>query len=406
MSQPTEPLYHFDPYLKEFEASILEVRDVKDGSGLVLERSAFYPGGGGQPQDHGTINGIRVLSVVEEGKRIVHSVGARFRTGESVKGVLDWDRRFDLMQQHSGQHLLSQAFVHELDSGTISFHLGCEKATIDLDIPDLSDENARKVENEANRIVFENRDILVYEKSIGQLDDVPLRKRPDLSVETARIVEISGYDWSLCCGTHVRRTGEIGMIQINGWEKYKGGVRLEFCSGFRALRNFQSKNGLVRLLEKTLTAGESEIADRVMRLKDDYRAVEKKHRALLDRLLIRESENILQTAKTVGTVRMVSAFLGQRDFREAQELTRKLVSSDSVAAIVGAVQGGSGTVFFARSDKLDLDLRPALQAALESVNAKGGGSQRWAQCSIAEAEKIELAMKNAIKVVEKTLSGK
>jgi alanyl-tRNA synthetase len=253
-------------------------------------------------------------------------------------------------------------------------------------------------------MIFNNLAILTYEKSVGQLDALPLRKRPDLSGETARIVEIEGYDWSLCCGTHLRHTGEIGMVKITGWENYKGGVRLKFCCGFRALRQFQDKCTLVHSLKKTLTAGEDEITDLVIRLKDDRKSGEKKMLALLGRVLEIESEKRLQTAKRVGSARVVSAFLGQRDLQEAQDLARRLVSSEGVVAVVGAVQGGSAAIFFARSDRLDLDVRPALQAALNSMNAKGGGSPRWAQCNTLEVEKLEQGIKNAAGIMEKLLS--
>jgi alanyl-tRNA synthetase len=404
MPPQTERLYNSDPYLREFQASVQEIRNATGGYGLVLDRTAFYPEGGGQPSDQGTMNGAPVTSVLDDGEDIIHIVEGMFQAGEPVKGILDWNRRFDHMQQHSGQHLLSQAFIGLLNASTLSFHLGTENATIDLGIPDLSEDGARKVENEVNRLLNENRSIRVYEKPAGQLDGIPLRKRPDIPGVTARIVEIENFDWSLCCGTHVRNTGEIGIIKILGWEKYKGGVRLQFSCGTRALREFQAKHNLVKFLTIALTAGENEIAEIVTHMKDDRKITEKKIQILLDQVLETESKKLLKTAKDIGSVKLVSAFLGQRDLREAQGLVRKLVSSAGVIAVIGAVHDRA-TVFFARSDGLDLDLRPALQTALTVMNAKGGGSPHWAQCSTTEVDKIEQGIKNATEMIKMTLSG-
>ncbi len=402
MPLQTERLYHSDPYLKEFQATVLDVLNASGKCGLILNRTCFYPEGGGQPSDRGTLNGAAVASVAEDGDRIIHFTEGLFKTGETVKGVLDWNRRFDHMQQHSGQHILSQAFIGVLDAKTTSFHLGAESATIDLGIADLSEGDARKAEVEANRLLNEDRIVHVYHRSIDQLDSVPLRKRPVIPGDTARIVEVEDFDWSLCCGTHVRHTGEVGIIKITGWEKYKGGLRLHFLCGARALKDFQAKNDLVKSLVRTLTVGENELAERVSRLKDECKTMEKRNQVLLSLVTDAEAQKLLQTAKDVGSAKLASVFLGNRDPREVRELVKKLVSFEDVVVVIGAVHDRA-SLFLARSERLGFDVRPALQAAMHVMNATGGGSPNWAQCSTGDTDQIEKGMKKAIEVIESSM---
>jgi alanyl-tRNA synthetase len=402
MPLQTERLYHSDPYLREFRAAVLEVQNASGKCGVILDRTCFYPEGGGQPSDRGTLNGAAVTSVVEVDGGIVHFTEGLFNTGETVKGVLDWNRRFDHMQQHSGQHILSQAFNGVYDAKTLSFHLGAESTTIDLGIADLSEEDARKAEVEANRILNEDRIVHVYHRSVDQLESIPLRKRPDIPGDTARIVEVEDFDWSLCCGTHVKHTGEVGIIKLTGWEKYKGGLRLHFLCGARALRDFQAKNDIVKSLVRTLTVGESELAERVSRLKDECKALEKRNQVLLVQVIDAEAQKLLQKSKDFGSVKLASAFLGNRDSREVRELVKKLASFEGVVVVIGAVHDRA-SLFLARSEKLGYDVRPALQAAMHVMNAAGGGSPNWAQCSTGDTDKIEKGMKKAIEVIESSI---
>jgi alanyl-tRNA synthetase len=400
MAAETQRGFETDPYQKEFEALIVQTSALPQGQGVRLDRTLFYPEGGGQPADHGTLNGAAVVGVMERDGAIVHEVeGSSFRPGEKVRGILDWERRFDHMQQHSGQHLLSQAFVRILTADTTSFHLGSEEATIDVHAADLTEESVVRVENEANGIVFENREVRIVCRSADDLDDVPLRKRPDL-VGEVRLVEILDYDWSLCCGTHVRHTGEIGLIKILQWENYKGGTRVHFACGGRALRSFQSKSSLLKSLSRSLTAGEGEIAGIVAKWKEERKIAEKRIETLLDKALDLEVRDLLLSARPVGKCRLVSVLFQDRDPREAQALARKTAQSANTIVIVGTVQDRA-TVFFARSSDVGVDMRSLQKASAEVMNGKGGGSANWAQVSSEKKESVEEGMSRAEEQIPK-----
>ncbi len=394
---PAETLKRFesDPYLKEFETLVLATDALPQGQGVVLKETCFYPEGGGQPCDHGTLNGLPVRSVTETDGRISHLMEvASFKPGDKVRGVVDWERRFDHMQQHSGQHLLSQAFVRVLGADTVSFHLGSDESTIDVAVSDLSDQAVLDVEKEANRIVFENRPLRISVRSAADLDSIPLRKKPDLSGDV-RLIEIADYDWSLCCGTHVRATGEIGLIKILQWEKYKSGTRVHFACGSRALRDFQAKSGLVKSLSRLLTAGESEIEPIILKWRDEKKSAEKRIVALLDEVLAAEAGRMTASAVETGSCRLVSALFKDRDVQEVQNLGRKIVSSPGMVAILAAV-GDRATLFFGRSSDVKADMRELQKAAAEVLNGKGGGSPNWAQCSSDRTDLAEAAMAKAL----------
>ena len=387
-------MFECDPDLHEFKANVIEIRALPTGQGIVLNKTLFFPEGGGQPSDRGVLNGLFVASVIEDGETIVHAIDGFLQVGDSIKGTIDWERRFDHMQQHTGQHLLSQVFMRRLDAETVGFHLGAEEVTIDLALENLDEKVAVEIETETNRMVFENRSVLVYEKSAEGLETIPLRKRPVLE-GLFRIVEIEHFDWSLCCGTHVHRTGEIGLIKINRWERYKGGIRLYFLCGFRALRAFQKKTSLIRSVSQILTTGENDIVDIVQRWKEERKSTEKRIQTLLNQVMETEAEKLLHKARTFGSVHVVSALFQDKDAQEIQALIRKLVQTDNVVAIVGTIQNRA-TVFFARSANLDFNMKDLQEIAAIEMNAKGGGGPNWAHCSTDKTEKADAGIKKAV----------
>ena len=235
----SERLYYTDAYLVEFDAVVRDVQPQDDRWKVTLDRTAFYPTSGGQPFDTGTIGEAKVLDVFEqEDGTIGHLVDRELETNSRVRGHVDWSRRFDHMQQHTGQHLLSAAFEREAGAKTVSFHLGTSASTIDLD-KELSADQIARVEDAANRVLWEDREVCVKFVTASEAAKLPLRKDPAREGEL-RIVEIKDYDLSACGGTHVRRTGAIGIIAISGFERFKGGLRVEFVCGGRALRAYRA----------------------------------------------------------------------------------------------------------------------------------------------------------------------
>lgn len=227
----TKRLYYNDSYLLSFDARLVRQELRENGAAVVLDESAFYPTSGGQPHDQGSINGVPIIDVVDEGEEVIHILKQPLPHDTTiVECRIDWARRFDHMQQHAGQHILSACFEQLFDAETVGFHLGQEVVTVDIAKDSLSKEEADQVENMANDNIYANKEIKAYFVEQEDVPSIPLRKPPTVT-ENIRIVEVDEFDYSACGGTHPARTGEIGMIKIRRWEKSRGNLRVEFVCG-------------------------------------------------------------------------------------------------------------------------------------------------------------------------------
>ena len=246
----TDRIYYTEPSCHSFEATVTRLDEREGQSVVVLDRTAFYPTSGGQPFDTGRLGSVEVIDTIDEGDEIVHVVSGPLSVGVRVRGEIDWGRRFDHMQQHTGQHVLSAAFDRLFENRTTSFHMGVELSTIDLAREAASAELDRAID-EANRVVWEDREVSVRFVSADEAARLPLRKEP-VREGTLRLVEIRDFDLSACGGTHVSRTGAIGMIAVTNAERFRGGSRVTFVCGGRASRTFRSYRdaitGAVRVL--------------------------------------------------------------------------------------------------------------------------------------------------------------
>ena len=245
-------LYYADSFLKEFTATVLSCEEVKDGWAVKLDATAFYPTGGGQNCDLGTLGGVNVLDVKEQGEEIIHLCDAPLEIGGTVAGSIDWERRFDHMQQHSGEHLVMGQVYQKFGYHNVGFHMGTGIVTIDLDGPVTWDE-LLEIERKVNRIIWENRPVKTWYPSPEELPSVNYRSKKALPWPV-RIVEFSGADVCACCGTHVKFTGEIGMVKFVSCIKFKEGVRIEMASGKRAMELFQNIFEQNRQVSQTFSA--------------------------------------------------------------------------------------------------------------------------------------------------------
>jgi alanyl-tRNA synthetase len=381
----TERLYYADSYQRVFDARVLDVRPHERGHAVVIDRTAFFPTSGGQPHDLGTLGDAGVIDVIDNEDTIVHVV-ARPVEGE-VRGEIDWPRRFDHMQQHTGQHILSQAALRSLDAQTVSVHFGAEAATLDLDRSDLTAEMAARAEDLANAVVFEDRPVPVRMVDESELPALGLR-RPAKKRSQIRIVEVEQFDRSACGGTHVRRTGEIGLIKLRRWERYKGGVRVEFLCGWRALRDYRWKSALVSDLAASFTVKDREVAEAVGRLTGQLKERERAIADLQDRLLSGEARGYLDGAQ--GAPKIIADVL-DRPPDEAGMLAGKIVSAEPAVAVFGVA---GGRIIIARSPSLDLDAAALLRRILEPRGGRGGGRPEFAQGALA-AETLREAVESA-----------
>ena len=272
-------LYLENPYLRQADARIIDKKFENDLYYLKLDKTIFYPHlSGGQPRDEGQINGIPVVDVYEEDNNIIHVIKENIHS-DKVRLEINWPRRIDLMQQHTGQHLLSAGFYKLFNGDTVGFHLGSDYVYVDINLAELSWEEAEKIENYVNKIITSDFEIKTSYVDLKDLDKLDLRKDTKLD-SNIRIVEIDSIDFSPCAGTHLRNTGELGMIKIRKWKKYKGNIRVEFVCGKRALKDFSWKNQAINDIALLLSSKDSDVYEKVNILYNQKREAEKELRKL------------------------------------------------------------------------------------------------------------------------------
>lgn len=389
----TVKLYYDDPCRVEFDARILERRSLREGIGLVLDRTCFYPTSGGQPCDRGWLDQEPVLDVFEDGEYIVHAVG-RDIPGDEVRGRLDWPRRFDHMQQHTGQHILSEAFAQVLGANTVSFHLGDELSTIDLDVPALAAEDAARVEELANQIVQQNRPVQARFYREAELIGLPLRKAPP-QTDRIRLVTIQDFDCTPCGGTHCLATGSVGLIKIRRWERRGQETRVEFLCGGRALRDYAWKHEAISQLAVTFGVKDREVVDAVLRLSEEAGRNRKELEALRNLLLDYEAETLAAKALHVEGIGIVQALFQNRDQEEVRRLALRIVSSPGKVAILG-IAGEKGRLVLARSADVPGDMTRLLREVCHAFGGGGGGQPHLAQGGGLNGARLEEALKMAL----------
>ena len=400
-----ERLYYADAYLTRFSALVTE-RFTHEGQPAVrLSRSAFYPTSGGQPHDTGRLNGTAVVDVVvgEDGA-VLHLLAEPLpeETG-SVSGQIDWARRYDHLQQHSGQHLLSQVFFRRLGLETTSVHFGDALNTVDLEGPALSAAQLADVETAANEVVWQNRPIRAYWVDEEEREKVPLRRAPAVQGST-RIVEIDKFDWSACGGTHVRRSGEIGLISLLRIERHRGRSRVHFVCGRRALADAARRRGLLAEAAVLLDSSVQDVPALVSKQQEALRAAEKESDALREGLTRYEARELLTVAESVGGLRLAARMMDGARPADLQRLARALIAESGVVALLGCVQGSKGTIILARSGDLSLHAGDLLRETLKQYGGGGGGRPDFAQGGAA-ADRLAEVLNAAADAVRRAVGG-
>jgi alanyl-tRNA synthetase len=391
----TDRLYLEDPYVTTFDARVVERRETKEGRAVVLDATYFYPESGGQPFDLGTIQDIPVERVVENGPTILHFV-ERFPEPDRVHCVVDSERRRDHMQQHSGQHILSAAFLKELDAQTISFHLGSVRSTIDLDREGLSPMDVQRVEKTANEAVSAAKAIHSTFVDSSEARDLTLRKAaPETHLDKLRIVAIEGFDQQACCGTHPRSSAEVGPIVVRGFESYKSGTRVTFLCGERVFRDYHESIGNLRAVAAELSSGESELASTVGRLRDERKALAKENEALRRDLLTAEAEAWAESPERIGTFDCIVKVLKGIGPADLRPIANSLVAPGGRVVLLASEVDERAHLVFARSQDVDVDVGKLLQSSLEPLQGRGGGSRSFAQGGGPKLDALEAAMELA-----------
>jgi alanyl-tRNA synthetase len=392
----TQRLYYTDPYLTSFRATVAEVLDLDGRVGIVLDRTAFYPTSGGQPFDTGTLDDERVTEVVDlDDGRIAHVTAAPLACGAQVSGRIDWARRFDHMQQHTGQHVLSAAFDH-VRARTVSFHLGSDTSTIDL-APALAADAVTAAEQEANQVVWEDRTVKVRLVSEEEAASLPLRKEP-VRGGTLRLVDVDRFDLSACGGTHVASTGAIGVIAVTGVERFKGGTRLEFVCGGRTLARFRQQRQVIASAVRQLSVLPTELPAAIERLQDEIKAQKQATRVLQQRLVRFEAASCAARASDVAGVRVVAERIEGWDAQGLKALASDVVARPGHLAVLLS-DDTPPLVVIARAADLTLDADGILKQLTHRFGGKGGGRPELAQGGGLLASHEEI-LRAALRLVE------
>lgn len=389
-------LYYDDSYLGRFDATVTAHGAVGGRAAVALDRSAFYPEGGGQPADRGALNGLAVADVQLEGETVWHVLAdaddlGRLAVGGPVAGVIDWARRFDHMQQHCGQHLLTAAFLATGEIATVAFHLGDAGVTIDLAASELSEAQVRAAEDLANTVVWEDRPISARVVTPGELATLPLRKPPSVTTNV-RVVSVPDFDYSACGGTHPRSTGGVGMIAVRRWGRQKGGVRVEFACGGRALRELRRLGDRAGGAAGLLSVGVDELPEAVARLQSAQRAAQKaleQAQAELDRA---EALRQYAAAPHSGAARVVRVTLDGATPERLRALAQAVAAQPGGVALIGGAAEGRAHLAVACAGASGHDARALLQVGLALLGGRGGGTPTLAQGGGPQAARLHDAL--------------
>ncbi|HEX8150989.1 MAG TPA: DHHA1 domain-containing protein [Pyrinomonadaceae bacterium] len=381
----TQRLYYSDSHLVEFEARVVAVSTTADGRAAVsLDRTAFYPTGGGQPTDTGTLGRARVVECVEEEDgRVLHVCeGEPPAEGQSLVGRVDWPRRLDHIQQHTGQHILSQSFVELYGAQTRSFRMTEDMCEIDVELSDPSDEKVERAVRRANEVVWNDRAVRVHLVTPDEAARMPLRK-DSARVGELRVIEIEGFDFSPCGGTHALSTGEVGCVVARQWERAKGLVRVTFAAGARALEDYARANRTARAAAALFSVARDEAAEAAARLQEEHKQLQRRLRAAEETAARAEARELYEEALASesvggGPVVVARAFEG-RDAEGLRRLASALAAHARAVALLGSVEGGAARLVFARGGEAPGDMNALMREACQTLGGRGGGRPDLAQ---------------------------
>lgn len=387
----SERLYYHDAYTTQFDARVIEQTAVKGLPAVVLDRTYFYPTSGGQPHDRGFLNEVAVSDVIVRAGdgRILHVLQAPLATG-AVHGRIDWPRRFDHMQHHTGQHILSQAFIRVADAHTEGFHLSDTTVTIDLNRSELTAAQVDAAETLANTIIWENRPVAVRLVAQAEAETLALRKVPEINGEHLRLVDITDFDVTACGGTHVAATGAVGLVKIVRTERRGDKTRVYFCCGARALDDYRSKQAVLDALVVQLTTGYEQVPAIVEKLQEENKALQRDLRQRDAELHRLQAGQLLSEARRAGKFRLLTHVFTDRSPGDVRALGTQLCEQEDVIALLGLAAARSHLVFCHTADapgRMDVLLRQALQAL---GSKSGGGSTNFAQGAAPAAAAADL----------------
>lgn len=374
-----EKLYYENPYQTEFIAEVINVIEKEKEYHIELDKTCFYPEGGGQPCDTGLINGAAVTYVYEKDEKIYHVVAVKPLKIHKVKCSIDFNKRYDYMQQHLGQHILSACITDLFNAPTIGFHLGMHSTTIDIDKVIIGDE-IKASEEKANKIVLDNISVEVLYPSNSELKKLTLKRIPVKAGEKIRIVKIGDIDVNPCCGIHPSSTIQVQLIKVIKFENYKNGMRIEFLCGSRAVSDYVSKHESIDKMSKLLSCNSVNLLSEVDRLSGELNKALSEKRTLKAAVAEYEVQNMLEAATKIEDIRVLKFIYDNGDLKYTNTLATKLVSSPKVIVLFGVKSEDKANLLFMCSKDLNMiSMNSLLKDAITLIDGKGGGSALSAQ---------------------------
>ena len=399
MTSETEKLFYKDQYIKEFEGKVLEVTERDGKFHVFLDKTAFFPGGGGQASDLGTLDGKEVIDVIEEGDKIAHILNEKIEEGKVVKGIIDWNRRHDGMQQHLAQHVLSGCFFSMFNANTAGIHLGHDVSTVDI-IGNISEDMIKKAEKRANEVIKENHKVNFIMTDREKAQAMGLRRDLATDDNSIRVVQIEDLDINACCGVHPSNTLELQMIKIKGWVPHKGNTRIEFLAGDRAVSYALDRDNILSEICKKLNTADNEAINRINNLNNDYAEVLEEKKKLKNELSKYEVQNLINSAEKSNDFIIISKIYENEDMKYLNKLATSLTEEDNRVVLFAVKGKDKANLLFAVSKNLkEKNMGALVKETLALIDGKGGGSPLIAQGGGKNVENLEKAMEYALEKV-------
>jgi alanyl-tRNA synthetase len=399
-----EKIYYDNQYLRDFTAEIVDIQEINNKFHVTLDKTAFFPGGGGQSCDLGSLGDQKILDVYEKDEIVYHVVEKKPIKIHRVKCEIDWDRRRDGMHQHLGQHVLSGAFFNLFNANTFAIHLGSDISTVDI-YGVLNEEQIREAERLANETIGNAIPVESFIPTKAELKKLTLRRALPNTEEDIRVLRIGDFDINACCGLHPASTQDLRLIKIKRFEKHKEGTRIEFLAGERAISDSFRKDEFQTSICRYLSCNENEAINGIKNLNESLREANENNKSLNILLAKYQVKEIIENADQVNNIRIISEIFDGENLKYVSNLTSKLVENENTIALMAVKSDDKVNLIFACSkDVKDIKMNELLKDAISLIDGKGGGSPLQAQGAGKNNANLESAMDYAVNKIKQILS--
>lgn len=396
-----EKIYYENQYIKEFVADIVNIKEIDNKFHIVLDKTAFFPGGGGQFSDTGIIENETVVNVYEENGVVYHILDIKPKKNQGLKCKIDWDKRQDGMHQHLAQHVISGCFYELFNQNTVSVHLGSDFSTVDI-VGELDDEKVRKVEVYANELINNNLEVRSFVPTKQELHKFKLRRVLPKTNEEIRVVKIGDLDINACCGVHPNNTLDLRMIKIKRYEKHKGNTRIEFLAGKRAINDSLKKDLLYGDICRFLNSNEEETMNRIKNLNDDLKALIDENKKAKDQLSQYEIKEMIDNAHKIKDLTVISKVYENENAKYVNKVISKLVENENTIALMAIQSIDKVNLIFGCSKNIkNITMKDLLSDSITLIDGRGGGSNFLAQGGGKNNNNLESCIDYAINKIKR-----